>query len=139
MPSDERAFLRSQAVRRLRLAGLLVLLGAMIAATFLSGMEARATALGERGQNAGHPPPDDADKRFFRLYSAYWIAIIGLVFALFLLAILDGWAARRYWLRAYRRLRDDYNAKLQRDLAVYRQQKMQDRETRLRRGLGEGE
>jgi hypothetical protein len=42
---------------------------------------------------------------------------------LIVLAMIDGLATRRYWLKIYREMRDEHNSQLRRDLAVYMQQK----------------
>ena len=46
-------------------------------------------------------------------------------------AIFDFWATRRYWMAQYRIIKVDHEAKLRRDLAVYRQAKDNDRMTGL--------
>ena len=48
------------------------------------------------------------------------------------LAMFDFWATRRYWMAQYRRIKQDHDAKLRRDLAVYRQAKDNERLGRLR-------
>ena len=53
------------------------------------------------------------------------------MFALVGLALVDALATRRYWLTLYRQIKDDHQAKLRRDLAVYRQQKEQTRGGRI--------
>lgn len=135
VPSDEHAYLRGQARRRLVISAILILLGLLIGGSFLSGIEEHATALGDRNK-AGEPPSDD-EKRFLQFYGALWILIIVLVFGLVCFSILDAWAARRYWQGVFRRLRNDHNTLMQRDLALYRQQRMEAREARIRRGLDE--
>ena len=54
----------------------------------------------------------------------YWIGIMGLVFGAVCLAVFDFWATRTYWMARYRELKADHDTKLQRDLAVFRQQKL---------------
>ena len=51
------------------------------------------------------------------------------------LAVVDALATRRYWLTLYRQIKDDHQAKLRRDLAVYRQHQEQTRGGRLRKRL----
>ena len=41
---------------------------------------------------------------------------------------MDFWATRMYWMARYREIKADHETKLQRDLAVFRQQKLNDRE-----------
>jgi len=49
---------------------------------------------------------------------------MGLVFVAVCLAVFDFWATRKYWMARYKELKTDHELKLQRDLAVYRQQKL---------------
>jgi hypothetical protein len=133
LPSDDRAYLRGQVVRRSLVAVVLVLIGGMIAGYYLSGMDARADRIADRKKNVipaddpGRPadpnPADDADREFAKFLGAYWIGILALVFVVACLAVLDFWATRRYWMAQYRQIREDHETKLRRDLAVYRQQK----------------
>jgi hypothetical protein len=138
IPSDELGYLRGQVVRRLLTAAVLVLLGGLIGGAFVSGMEARATGIAERQARADAnpgadpaPPPSDDDRQFVKLWGAYWIVILVLVFAAVCLAVFDFWGTRRYWMAQYRLMKADHEAKLQRDLAVYRQAKDNDRLHRL--------
>ena len=68
------------------------------------------------------------------MVAAYWVGILGLVFVAGCLAVFDFWATRRYWMAQYRLLKADHEAKLQRDLAVHRQAKENDRMNRMNRG-----
>jgi hypothetical protein len=136
VPSDEFAYLRGRYRRRLLTAALLVAIGGMIGGAYLSGLERRADNLGEPKPGEADQPPaqrkmTDDEKQLFRFWSGYWIIVVVLVFALTVLATLDAWSTRRYWLSQYRALREDHEAKLRRDLAVYRQQKEQTRGGRI--------
>lgn len=133
IPSDERVFLQGQIRRRNVMAGVLVILGLLIGGSFLGGIEAHATELGERQQTG--QTPDENDKRFLQLYTGLWIIIILLLAGLISLSLVDAWAARRYWMGVFHRLREDHNILMQRDLALYRQQRLEEREARIRRGL----
>ncbi len=133
VPSDELNFLRRRHRRRLFAGVLMLIIGGLITFTFLSGTESRASAIAEA--NSAKPAlaegearviPEE-DKAFVRYYTAYWIAVISLVFVLLSVAMWDGWASRRYWMTVYRRLRDEHNTQLRRDLAVYKHQKDQQR------------
>jgi hypothetical protein len=109
--------------------GLLVVIGGMIGGYYLSGMDARMDAIPERkAQPGGEPGPQaESDKQFTRLVGFYWIGIMGLVFVAVCFAVFDFWATRRYWMVRYKELKADHEAKLQRDLAVFRQQKLNER------------
>lgn len=120
----DRRYLRGQAVRRGLTSGLLVAIGALIAFYYLSGMDARMDAIPERNRDGEPDPQAGADKQFARLVGFYWIGVLGLVFLAVCLAVRDFWATRTYWMARYRELKADHDAKLQRDLAVYRQQKL---------------
>jgi hypothetical protein len=134
VPSDERTYLRGRHRRRLLAAGVMVVIGGLIAGAYLSGMEQRADALGEPDPAA---PRDEAGKRvippedrqFVRAWGVYWIVVIVLAFALIGIAVVDAWAARRYWMGVYRQLKEDHDTKLRRDIAVYKQQVEQQRGT----------
>ncbi|VTT99082.1 unnamed protein product [Gemmataceae bacterium] len=123
-PEVDRRYYRGQVRRRAVAAVLLLAIGVLIAAYYLSGMDARMDALGERG-NAG--PPSDDDKAFMQWAGAYWIGVLLLLGAVVWMAVLDFWATRVYWLARYREIKTDHDTKLRRDLAVYRQQKLNDR------------
>ncbi|MCZ2341897.1 MAG: hypothetical protein LC104_08895 [Bacteroidales bacterium] len=127
VPSDELTYLRNRHRRRLLTAGVLILIGGLIAGAYLSGMEARADAIAESRRNAvadAPPPPVPvADKQFVRMWGAYWISVIVLVFVLISLAMMDAWSSRRFWMSQYRQLKEEHQTRLRRDLAVYRQQK----------------
>lgn len=137
LPSDERAYLRGQAVRRLAVAVVLVVIGGMIGWYYVSGMDARMDRITDRAEgrdpaaNPGRPadpnPEDQAARNFARSVGLYWIGVLGLVFVIACLAVLDFWATRRYWMAQYKLIKADHEAKLRRDLAVYRQAKDNDR------------
>ena len=132
LADEDRHYRRGQALRRLVTSGLLVVIGGMIGGYYLSGMDARMDAIAA-GNKAGAPPegePDpqaEADKQFTKLVGFYWIGVMGLVFVAVCLAVFDFWATRKYWMARYKELKADHDAKLQRDLAVYRQQKLNER------------
>ncbi len=137
LPSDDRAYLRGQVRRRVATGGVLVAIGGLIAGYYLSGMDARMDAVVAKERNANpaapiDPDEDRADKDFTRLVAGYWSGVLGLVFVAGCLAVFDFWATRRYWMAQYKLLKQDHEAKLQRDLAVYRQAKENDRMHRLR-------
>ena len=129
LPDEDRAYRRGQARRRAATSGLLVLLGALIANYYLSGMDARMDAIPDQNKVGAEPdanpePRSDSDRQFTRLVGFYWIGVMGLVFLAVCLAVVDFWATRKYWMARYKELKADHDVKLQRDLAVYRQQKL---------------
>ena len=132
LASEDRVYRRGQALRRLVTSGLLIVIGGMIAGYYLSGMDARMDAIPARNKDDapldGEPDPQaEADKQFTKFVGFYWIGIMGLVFAVVCLAVMDFWATRKYYMARYKELKADHEAKLQRDLAVFRQQKLNER------------
>ena len=91
----------------------------------IAGMDARMDALGEKRQDG--QALEEEDKAFLRFVGLYWIVVILLVGVVCGVAVLDFWATRVYWMARYREIKTDHDTKLQRDLAVYRQQKLNDR------------
>lgn len=127
LADEDRRYRHGQARRRMLTSGLLVIIGALIGNYYLSGMDARMDAIPERGNIAPPEGQPESDKQFTRLVGFYWIGVLGLVFIAVCLAVLDFWATRKYWMARYKELKADHEAKLQRDLAVYRQQKLNER------------
>ena len=129
LPDGDRTYLRGQVRRRLSLAAVLVVIAGLITFYYLSGMDARMDQLGEKKPDAAEakPEPTEEERAFAKRVGWYWIGVLGLVFVVGCLAVLDFWATRVYWMARYREMRSDHEAKLQRDLAVYRQQKLNDR------------
>ncbi|MFO0821826.1 MAG: hypothetical protein U0792_01700 [Gemmataceae bacterium] len=124
VPEVDQRYYRGQGRRRMLASGLLLIIGLMIAVYYLSGMDARMDELGAKPQDG--PLPEE-DKQFMRLGVMYWIVVILLLGVVLTVAVIDFWATRGYWLARYREIKADHNTKLQRDLAVYRQQKLNDR------------
>ena len=129
VPSDEAKYLRGKHRRRLVNAVVLLVIGGMVAGAYVSGLETRAERLGQprAAADAPRPPMSDEDRLFVRVWSAYWLVVVALVFVLVMLAFSDAVATRRYWLGIYRELRDAHQAELRRDLAVHRQHQQQNR------------
>ena len=125
LPEADQRYFRWQGRRRMLVSGLLVVIGVMIAFHYLSGMDTRFDELGAKREN--DQALTDEDKAFARLLGIYWIVVILLVGVVLCVAVIDFWGTRVYWLARYREIKADHNTKLQRDLAVYRQQKLNDR------------
>lgn len=143
MADEDRRYFRSQARRRMVASSLLVVIGGMIAFYYLSGMDARMDAIPERnkldGQAAQENPLTEADKEFTRQVGIYWIAVILLLGVVVCIALLDFMATRKYWMARYKEIKADHETKLQRDLAVFRQQKLNDRAKGLKKHDGESD
>jgi hypothetical protein len=131
MADEDRTYFRAQARRRMLASGLLVVIGAMIAFYYLSGMDARMDEIGAKGQPDGQPAEED--KEFTRQVGMYWIVVILLLGVVVCVAVIDFIATRKYWMARYREIKADHEAKLQRDLAVFRQQKLSDRARGLKK------
>lgn len=132
LPDVDRRYFHGQVQRRAAVGVVLLTIGGLITFYYLSGMDARMDAIGEKSERAiaaGEPKPEPTadERRFAKIVGWYWIGVLGLVFAVGCLAVLDFWATRVYWMIRYREIKADHEAKLQRDLAVYRQQKLNDR------------
>jgi hypothetical protein len=129
VPDGDRAFRRKQALRRTATCGLLVLIGGLIGAYYLSGMDARMDAIADRpkGDDGAPVPPTEEEKAFAKAVGFYWIAVMALVFVVMCAAVADFYATRKYWMARYREMKTDHDTKLQRDLAVFRQQKLNKR------------
>lgn len=127
VPSDEFAYLRARHRRRLLTGVLLVVAGGMLAGAYLAGLEEKVNALGEKKANADPDAPKpqltDEQKALLRFWGGYWIVVVILMFAILGLALTDALATRRYAMSQYHIIREDHEAKLRRDLAVYKQQK----------------
>jgi zinc transporter ZupT len=125
MADEDRRYFHSQARRRMLASGLLVVIGVMIATFYLSGMDA--------WMNEVRQKEAEEDKDFAKLIGFYWISVILLVGVVICVAVIDLIATRKYWMTRYKELKADHEAKLQRDLAVFRQQKLNDRARGLRK------
>lgn len=127
VPSDEYGYLRARHRRRLLTGVLLAVVGGMIGGAYLAGMEERVDELGEKkpvaDPDAPKPQLTDDQKALLRFWGGYWIVVVILVFVILGLALADALATRRYAMGQYHIIREDHEAKLRRDLAVYRQQK----------------
>jgi hypothetical protein len=127
LASDDRRYLRGICQRRALNSILLLLLAGLLAGAFFSG------GLQQLGDLAGKKQADltDEDKEAFRGLVYYWIGILGLLFVVMLIAIADYASTSLYGREQYRRIQKEQRELLERDLAVYRQQKLNDRMKRL--------
>ncbi len=133
LADEDRVYRHGQAKRRMLTSGLLIVIGCLIATHYLSGMDKRLDAIPDRNKIGAPPqegeanPQDEADRQFTKFVGFYWIGVMGLVFVAVCIAVLDFWYTRKYWMARYKELKADHEAKLQRDLAVFRQAKLNER------------
>lgn len=134
VPSDELGYLRGRHRRRLITGSLLALIGGLIAGAYLSGLEPQIDALKPPPPPAAGDDPDaepvnqpkemtPEQKRLVKTWVGYWVGVLVLVFAVLGFAFADAMATRRYAVQQYRILKEDHEAKLRRDLAVYKAQR----------------
>lgn len=137
VPSDELAYLRGRYRRRLVTGVLLAVIGGLIAGAFLSGLEPQVDApIASAEANDADPPPEltPEQKSLVKVWGGYWSVVVVLVLVVFGFAFADAMSTRRYALQQYRIIREDHEAKLRRDLAVYKAQ-----QDSRRNGRGSGE
>jgi hypothetical protein len=124
MPEDV-AYFRRRVVRRLLGCGLMVLLAAQMLGLFFFGILDSLDALIARAQAADadalHLTP--AEEVAVRRSYTYLGAIVLILFLLLGLAFVDLMALRRYGMRQRRRLREDRQAMLERQLPLLRRQR----------------
>jgi hypothetical protein len=127
LASDDRKYLRGVCQRRTINGVLLLVLAGMLAGAYLSGGQQ------ELNRIAGLPIEDRTaeDRDFTKSWAIYWIVFLVVLFAVIVLAVADYTATSLYARQQLRRIRDEQRTLLERDLAVYRQQKLNDRAKRL--------
>lgn len=124
VPSDERAYFRKRYRRRFLTGIIMVVIGTMIGGAYLSGMERRVDALkADPNAPAEAPKLEGENKEFVQFWSGFWIVVVALVFTVVGLAFTDAIATRRYAMKQFGIIKEDHEAKLRRDLAVYVAQK----------------
>ena len=99
----------------------------MIGGAYLTGLERQADNLGAHNPDAEaleKPKMTEDQKMFVRLWAVYWAVVMVLVFVILTLAFRDAWATRRYAMGQFAHIKEEHEQKLRRDLAVYRQHKL---------------
>lgn len=141
VPSDELAYLRGRHRRRLVTGGLIAVIGGLIGGAYLSGLEPGIDAMIAAAE--ADPDPDaemtPEQKQLVKVWSGYWTGVIGLVLVVFGFALADTLATRRYAVAQYKIIREDHEAKLRRDLAVYKAQRDARRNACGGGGSGDGD
>lgn len=127
MASDDRRYLTGVYRRRTLNAVLMFLLAGMLAGAYLSGGQQELNRIA--GLKLQDPPADytPEDTEFVKAWAKYWMAILGLLFFVVVLAVADYVAVGQYGRVQLRRIQREQRDLLERDLAVYRQQKLNDR------------
>jgi hypothetical protein len=138
IPSDERRYLGRQARLRLINSAFMLVLAGLLANAYLGGVEKQAGLLTQRidAKQAGtleiSAEERETDREFFRYYSYYWIAVLSVLFIILAIAVADLMTTRSYAWGQLTRIRKENRDLLERDLAMYRQQKLNDRAKRMK-------
>jgi hypothetical protein len=131
LASDDRRYLRGVCQRRTLNAILMLALAAMLAGAYLSGGQQelnRIAMLKHQDPPADRTPEDD---EFVKSWIIYWIIVLGLLFFVLVIAMADYVAIGLYGRQQLQRIKHEQRDLLERDLAMIRQQKLNDRERRL--------
>lgn len=130
MASDDRRYLRGLCQRRTVNAILLLTLAGMLSGAYFGGQDEVNRILQLRHQEPpGEPTPED--REFIKWWAIYWMAVLALLFVVIAIAIADYAATSLYGRQQLRRIQNEQRTLLERDLAVYRQQKLNERARRL--------
>jgi hypothetical protein len=131
LASDDRRYLRGLAQRRTINSVLLLILAAMLAGAYLSGGQQELNRIA--GLKLQDPPEDRTpeDDEFVKSMAIFWSAFLVVLFFVVAVAIADYTATSLYGRQQLRRIQSEQRTLLERDLAVYRQQKLNDRAKRL--------
>jgi heme/copper-type cytochrome/quinol oxidase subunit 2 len=110
---------------------LLLILAGMLSGAYLSGGQQELNRIA--GLKLQDPPGERTpeDNEFVKSWAIYWIVVLVVLFAVIVIAVADYTATSQYARQQLRRIRDEQRTLLERDLAVYRQQKLNDRAKRL--------
>ena len=131
LASDDRRYLRGLAQRRTVNAVLLLVLSGMLAGAYLSGGQQELNRIA--GLKFQEPPAERTpeDDEFVKSWIVYWSVFLVLLFFVVAIAIADYAATSLYGRQQLRRIQSEQRTLLERDLAVYRQQKLSDRAKRM--------
>jgi len=127
MASEDRKYLRGVVQRRSLNAVLILALAGMLAGAYFSG------GFDELARISAMNPEDrtDEDKQTVKSLAMYWIIVLGLLFFVLAIAMADYIAVGMYGRQEWRRIQREQRGLLERDLAVLRQQKLNNRMKRL--------
>jgi hypothetical protein len=127
IPSDDRRYLRGLLQRRTINALLMLILAGMLAGAYVSGGLGELERIGGLAEQDPPAKPTDEDKEIVKSWVFYWGGVLGLLFFVLMIAMADYLATALYGRQQLRRIRAEQSTLLERDLAVYRQQKLNDR------------
>ena len=127
LASDDRRYLRGLCQRRTLNAFLMMMLAALLAGAVFSGGLEELNRLAQLKQQ----DMTDEDRDSVRSLVYYWIAVLGFLFFVLAIALADYVAVGMYGRQQLRRIQHEQHDLLERDLAVYRQQKLNDRMKKL--------
>ena len=127
LASDDRRYLRGICQRRALNSVLLLVLAAMLAGAVFTGGVAELRRLAQTDK----ANLTEEDKDILRGLVYYWVGVLGLLFVVVMIATADYVATSLYGRQQYTRIRKEQRDLLERDLAVFRQQKLNDRMKRL--------
>lgn len=122
LPPDDRDYYRRRSYRRLLGCGLTLLLALLFAGLFwfdILGELDRLVALGRTARETGTTLTAQ-EREFLQFGFRYLGAILAVLFAWLCLALVDFVATRRYGQRKRKRIRDDREAMLARQLPLLR-------------------
>lgn len=131
LASDDRRYLRGVCQRRALNAVLLMALAGMLAGSYFTGGLDELIRIARLDQQDPPAKPTDEDKETVKSLALYWIVVLGLLFFVLVLAVADYAATSLYARHQFNRIRNEQRTLLERDLAVIRQQKLNDRAKRL--------
>jgi hypothetical protein len=131
LASDDRKYFRGVCQRRTLNGVLLLILAGMLSGAYLSGGQQELNRIA--GLPVQDPPGERTpeDDEFVKAWAIYWIVVLVVLFAVIVIAVADYTATSLYARQQLRRIRNEQRTLLERDLAVYRQQKLNDRARRL--------
>jgi heme/copper-type cytochrome/quinol oxidase subunit 2 len=123
----ERSYQRTQAWLRLVCSVVMLVLAGMVAWTYASGMEERASQLGrlmQEQRQQGEEPLLDADQmRFRKLWAGYWIMVLLLLLLILVLAGIDLIMIYRFRRSQLRQIDADRREMIQEQVAILRSQR----------------
>jgi uncharacterized membrane protein YjgN (DUF898 family) len=119
--SADRQFTIRSSRRRLVISVMLAIVGLLIGATYLTGLDRSVLAIGDQLDNAAERPPlTDAQLRVVRIYGAMWIGILVLLLGIVIGVGIDLYSMRRHFRQSHNRILADRRAMMERQLALMR-------------------